>query len=120
MTGVQTCALPISQTVLVGVEILADNTARTITASATGTAVSVASVAGGQGWARMVLAGSIARCYAGVGSGGSEPTNWTDLGTVALSSVHLAPWVYLLFQCNRGTATNLTATWTSISYVELV
>ena len=109
----------LAQTVLVGVEIRADNTARTITASAAGTAVAVASVAGGQGWARMVLAGSLARCYVGVGSGGSAPTSWTDLGTVTLASGHLAPWAYLLCQANRGSATNLTATWTSISYAEI-
>ena len=109
----------LAQTVLIGVEIAANNTARTITASAAGAAVSIASVAGGQGWARMVLSGSLARCYAGVGSGGSEPTSWTDLGTVTLASGHSAPWVYLLFQANRGTATNLTATWTSISYAEI-
>ena len=109
----------LAQTTLVGVEILADNTARTITASAAGTAVAVASVAGGQGWARMVLSGSLARCYAGVGSGGSQPTSWTDLGTVTLASGHLAPWLFLLFQANRGTSTDLTATWTSISYAEI-
>lgn len=109
----------LAATVSLGVQVFGDSTVKAIAyysgGSHNGAAVSVPSILGGQGWVRLVLRGGTARCYAGVGSGGAEPTSWTDLGEVA-APVPVAPWALVVAQAGRASGGNVSASWTSLRY----
>lgn len=53
----------------------------------TGGGVTVASILDGQGWLRLAQVGGTALVYAGVGSGGAQPTSWTPVGSIASGTV---------------------------------
>lgn len=106
----------LAQAIFLGVQILGNDTAQAIaTGAGSGAAVPVAGITGGQGWARFVISGNAATCYAGVGAAGAQPTSWTPLGVVTTPGP-IAPWAYALFQAGRGSGSGITAQWESIAY----
>ncbi len=84
-----------------------------VTARASGgiatTGVTVASILGGQGWLRLRQWGGVCIVYAGVGTGGAEPTSWTTVGCVQLTASTLAALVRLRIGITRNAAGTGTA-----------
>lgn len=71
--------------------------------------VTVASILGGQGWLRLRQWGGVCIVYAGVGTGGAEPTSWTTVGCVQLTASTLAALVRLRIGITRDAAGTGTA-----------
>ena len=82
------------------------------------TTVTVAGAGDGQGWFRIVVkCGLNATAYVGIGSGGAEPTSWTNVGSVQLAAGGRVTWPFIAFQMNRNSGSgNVSATITSITY----
>jgi hypothetical protein len=107
----------LAQAVYAGVNIKGNNTAMLESSTGNGSPISVASLTGGQGWARIVVRGTLFRCYVGVGSGGAQPTSWTDLGSTTITGTR-PTWPIVLYQCGRGAGGDTTVQWSTISYTE--
>lgn len=105
----------LAQGVYVSVELRDDDTARATSSAGNGAALPIVGLTAGEGWARIRTNGSGATLYAGVGSGGAKPTEWTCLGTVTISGA-VAAWAYAIFQAGRASGSDVSAQWSSISY----
>lgn len=81
-------------------------------------AVTVASITGGQGWLRLVIQGTRATAYAGVGSGGAEPSSWTCVGHLQRGAGGRIAWPWINWQLNRGSSGSISATVDSIRSTE--
>lgn len=103
--------------VFAGARVLGDGTVLARTDAGAGTAVAVAGILGGQGWVRVVLLGTSAVVYAGVGSGGAQPTTWTPVGSARLSAAVNPPLATLRVDAERTSAGGapLVVTWGDIS-----
>lgn len=99
---------------VVGAIVYGDGTVKAAADSGSGGAVSVASILGGQGWARLDVIGGTVAVYAGVGSAGAEPTSWTPIGSIVRAVGSRVPWEVVRMQLNASVAK--TASWDSIRY----
>jgi photosystem II stability/assembly factor-like uncharacterized protein len=102
----------------VGVVVFGSGVVRAVSSAAFSTAadVTVAGILAGQGWVRVDFYGGGIAVYAGVGTGGAEPTAWTPVGWVEPPVVARVPWQNIRFQINAGAAR--TASWGSITYYD--
>jgi hypothetical protein len=102
----------------VGAVVFGDGDVRAVSSAAFSTAadVAVAGILAGQGWVRVDFYGGGIAVYAGVGTGGAEPTAWTPVGWVEPPVVARVPWQNLRFQINASSAR--TASWGSITYYD--
>lgn len=71
----------------------------------------VASIRGGQGWLRLDCAGRTIVAYAGVGSGGAEPTSWTILSSVAITATDPMPQRLFMSAHDSSATPAQTITW---------
>ena len=103
--------------VFVGARVTGTGTVLARSDAGNGAAVAVAGILGGQGWLRVALLGSSAVVYAGVGSGGAQPTTWTPIGSARLSAALNVPLSTLRLGVERAAAgpAALVVTWGDIS-----
>ena len=74
----------------------------------------VASIRGGQGWLRLDCAGRTIVAYAGVGSGGAEPTSWTIISSVAITATDPMPRRFFFSAHDSSASPAPTITWDSV------
>lgn len=107
----------ITGAVFAGARVRGDGTVLARTDAGAGTPVAVSGILGGQGWLRVVLLGSTVVIYAGVGTGGAQPTTWTPIGSARLSAAVNPPLTTLRVDAERTSAGGapLVVTWGDIS-----
>lgn len=66
--------------------------------------VSATGILGGNGWLRLLVVGTTATTYFGIGTGGASPTSWTPVYSMRLASDNSLPLSTLRFSTERAVA----------------
>jgi len=74
----------------------------------------VTGIRGGQGWIRLDVQGRSITAYGGIGAAGAEPTTWTILSSVAMTSTDRQPQRVLLAAHASSSGSPMTVVWDSV------
>lgn len=66
--------------------------------------VSATGILGGEGWLRLLVVGTTATTYFGIGASGASPTSWTPIYSMRLASDNSLPLSTLRFSAERAAA----------------